>query len=197
MIKKYFLFALIIFIYANVKAQKADTSFRAGYIYGDRIVYMLNAPKGWVFDNESGVPQNLPAVFYPKNSSFQNATTLMYSSFATIGKKKGQYKSLAHLIQKDSLMHKEESPATLIKQEPEIFISKPQKTSALIYHYKNAGNLTTEELTAYILYDDIVVIISMTAPNAKEYETNKYEFYTLVKSFVFISNSPKRVGKKK
>lgn len=184
-------FTFISFIALPNFAQKTDTTYRAGYVYSDSIVYMLNAPKGWVFDNKSGLPQYLPAVFYPKTSSFATAATIMYSNYTMVGKQ-SMYKSLQKVIQKDSLQHKENAPATVITKLPQQIISKRQKTVATLINYKNAGNLTTEEITAYILYNNRVVIITMSAPNNAAYETNKFEFFSLVKSFVYISDYPKK-----
>ena len=191
MIIKLLLLILLFVFTLNALGQKRDTTYRAGYIYSDSIVYMLNAPQGWVFDNKSGLAQDLPAVFYPKKSSFETAATIMYSNYMMVGKK-GLYKSLQKVIEKDSLQHKENSPATLITKLPSIIISKRQKTVAALINYKNSGNPTTEELTAYILYNNRVVIITMSAPNNAAYEANKFDFYALLKSFVYISDYPKK-----
>lgn len=50
-----------------------------GYVHGDNHCYYFNTPSGWVLDNASGKKQGIPMVFYPKNSSWANATTIIYT----------------------------------------------------------------------------------------------------------------------
>src|SRR5213079_1199198 len=43
----------------------------------------IDAPGGWVLDNNSGVKQGLPCVLYPKDSSWADAKTIMYAKIAS------------------------------------------------------------------------------------------------------------------
>lgn len=165
--------------------QTKDTSYRAGYVYGNNFVYLLNAPKGWVFDNKSGITQQIPAMFYPKGQNVETAPVIMYSNFVTTGKRQ-QFKQLASVIQYDSMQHKKISPACIVKKDNDIVISKGQNTVAQIMFFKNSGAATNVESTAYISFENKVVVITMSAPNVSVYEENKELFYDLVKSFLVV-----------
>jgi tetratricopeptide (TPR) repeat protein len=61
----------------------AQEAFRGGVVYGPKAAFKIDAPEGWVLDNESGVKQGLPCVLYPKGSSWANAETIVYAKIAS------------------------------------------------------------------------------------------------------------------
>lgn len=54
-----------------------------GIVYGPKAAFKIDAPEGWVLDNEAGQEQGLPCVLYPKGSSWQEAKTIMYARIAS------------------------------------------------------------------------------------------------------------------
>src|SRR4051812_6881970 len=54
-----------------------------GLVYGPKAAFKIDAPTGWVLDNEAGTDQGLPCVLYPKGSSWQDAKTIMYAKIAS------------------------------------------------------------------------------------------------------------------
>lgn len=78
--KTVFVFCLALFpICGGVLAQK---QYPGGIVYGPKAAFTIDAPKGWVLDNESGVDQGLPCVLYPKGESWADARTVMYAKIA-------------------------------------------------------------------------------------------------------------------
>src|SRR5436309_1737313 len=61
----------------------AQETFRGGVVYGPKAAFKIDAPEGWVLDNNSGVKQGLPCVLYPKSSSWGDAKTIMYAKIAS------------------------------------------------------------------------------------------------------------------
>jgi hypothetical protein len=61
----------------------AQETFRGGVVYGPKAAFKIDAPEGWVLDNNSGVKQGLPCVLYPKGSSWGDAKTIMYAKIAS------------------------------------------------------------------------------------------------------------------
>jgi hypothetical protein len=57
----------------------AEGEGQTGILHGVGHVYALAAPDGWILDNKSGVSQGLHAVFYPKSSSWENGTAVIYT----------------------------------------------------------------------------------------------------------------------
>src|SRR6266545_3687688 len=58
-------------------------NFRGGIVYGPKAAFKIDAPDGWVLDNESGKNQGLPCVLYPKGSSWADAKTIIYAKIAS------------------------------------------------------------------------------------------------------------------
>lgn len=64
---------------AGVESQE---KYRGGIVYGPKAAFNINAPEGWVLDNQAGVEQGLPCVLYPKGESWVDARTVMYAQIA-------------------------------------------------------------------------------------------------------------------
>src|SRR5205809_1844540 len=62
---------------------RAQETFRGGVVYGPKAAFKIDAPDGWLLDNNSGVKQGLPCVLYPKGSSWADAKTIMYAKIAS------------------------------------------------------------------------------------------------------------------
>jgi len=71
---------LIVVLAAAVAAQN---KYAGGIVYGPKAAFNISAPKGWVLDNQSGVPQDQPCVLYPKGESWADARTVMYAKIAS------------------------------------------------------------------------------------------------------------------
>ena len=70
---------LAILASASISAQE---KYRGGIVYGPKAAFNINAPEGWVLDNESGAQQGLSCVLYPKGESWADARTVMYAKIA-------------------------------------------------------------------------------------------------------------------
>jgi hypothetical protein len=190
-IKQLLLISLCVLYSKQQKAQQVkDTSYRAGYVYGSNITYLLNTPKQWVFDNTSGLAQHIPVVMYPKQEHYENTPVLIYSNIVPIGKRQ-QFKNIKQVIAFDSIQHKENAPASIVKKMPEVFILKSQKTKALVWYYEDAGTSHTKQLSAYIEVANQIVVISFQANNEPLYNQYKDDFYETLSSFVLIKRQQK------
>jgi hypothetical protein len=80
-----------------------------GYVYGDNHCFYFSAPTGWTADHLSGKSQGLAFVFYPANSSWSKATTVIYAR--VIDKSKNLKEPKDQVAQTLEQFHKEyESP---------------------------------------------------------------------------------------
>jgi hypothetical protein len=74
-------------LFAGAQGYSAGSSgkgtFPTGVVHGPKAAFKINAPKGWVVDNESGVQQGLPCVLYPTNSTWADADAVMYAKIAS------------------------------------------------------------------------------------------------------------------
>jgi tetratricopeptide (TPR) repeat protein len=62
---------------------RAQETYPAGIVYGPKAAFKIDAPEGWVLDNESGVNQGMPCVLYPKGESWPDGRTVMYAKIAS------------------------------------------------------------------------------------------------------------------
>lgn len=150
----------------------------SGIIYGEKHAYVLTAPKGWVLDNESGVPNGLYAVFYPKGSSW-DGETVMYTNTALLEKSE----TINDVIKYDIERFKKESPGLQVNQKDSITTTDKNK-KAIVYYFSGDRNKNYEAVS-YIAEKDITVFIVMTSRTEKGFISNINPFMELVKSYSF------------
>src|SRR2546423_1242527 len=75
---------LFCMLFCSSPAFAEITERGTGLAYGDDHAYFLTAPQGWVLDTESGVEQHIFAVFYPKGSSWDAGSVVMYSNASAL-----------------------------------------------------------------------------------------------------------------
>src|SRR5690349_10719741 len=80
-VMKTFFVASIGLLLFNLVTFSQNTS-PGGIVYGPKAAFKIDAPAGWVLDNQSGVEQGLPCVLYPKGESWTKASTVMYAKIA-------------------------------------------------------------------------------------------------------------------
>ncbi len=66
---------------ASCLVAQADLS-PFGIVYGPKGAFKIDAPDGWVIDNESGLEHRLPCVLFRKGQTWDNADPLMYAKIA-------------------------------------------------------------------------------------------------------------------
>ena len=75
--------SVIIMAFLFVRAGAFAEENRGGIVYGPKAAFKIDAPEGWVLDNEAGAEQGLPCILYPKGESWANARTVMYAKIAS------------------------------------------------------------------------------------------------------------------
>ena len=66
----------------GLEVSQAEDTYTGGIVYGPKAAFKINAPEGWVLDNQAGVEQGLPCVLYPKGSTWADAETIIYAKIA-------------------------------------------------------------------------------------------------------------------
>lgn len=174
------LFILIVFVNGQVIA--SDT-YKSGILYGYKNAYWLDAPSGWVLDNQAGKRQGLHAVFYPKNESWAKATGIIYSKAIVKG---GSINSIEEYIKFTLASFEKNSPNIEVKCKSEIELNDKRK--ALIYEWVGDkwGNF---ESVAYINENHVIVIIVYNCKNEEYYKQNYDKFEQVVKSYKFVTEN--------
>src|SRR5437660_9954517 len=65
--------AVLCFALFLVTAVPAQNKYPGGIVYGPKAAFSISSPDGWVLDNEPGLEQGLPSVFYPTGGSWADA----------------------------------------------------------------------------------------------------------------------------
>jgi hypothetical protein len=170
--KTIFIFA--IFAFAAVAAHGFGTS--GGAVTDEGHSFFLNAPEGWVFDNESGKSQGMPLVFYPKVARWETALVVMY---ANVSRKKPGDK-LEKLIEFDISQFKKASPNLVVKDAPSLPTARNKK--AVVKHFSNDayGNF---EAVAYIDEPGALVMVVLTSKTKAGFDKALPAFAALLKSY--------------
>ena len=174
-----FLFFASFILIALAKSDDMNT----GIVYGNKHAFALTAPKGWVLDNSSGVSQGLHAVFYPKRSSWEKGTTVMYANVAVLDTFIN--KDFIAVLEYDTSNFRTKSPNIIIVEKDTIVTKS--KTPARVFYFSNDRN-GNYEAVCYIGEKTAVIMLIMSSKTAKEF--NKYlpKYAELVKSYFWMTD---------
>ncbi|TMA74676.1 MAG: hypothetical protein E6J72_18580, partial [Deltaproteobacteria bacterium] len=100
-----------IFLAADAPTPQFKVPDGGGIVYGDELGVGISAPKGWVFDSQSGVAQGMHAVMYPEGRSWAEASEVMYVNVSRA--ESGQ--TLASFISSDVARFKENTPKLAVE----------------------------------------------------------------------------------
>jgi hypothetical protein len=153
-----------------------------GIVYGEGYAFMIEAPKGWVLDTRSGVPDGLQAVFYPRGSSWSESPTVMYAAWAS--KKKEGVTTLQQIIDKDLTNFKKENPSMVITESRPLKTGDGKKALVRLFKGDQGGNF---EAVAYVDEKAGVAVLVLTSPEQAAFTKAVPAFEKLVSSYHFYT----------
>ena len=155
--------ALLLFIPCAVLGEE-------GYVHGTNHCYYFNAPSGWVLDAVSGKNQGVPMVFYPKSSTWANATTVIYSRNAGFvqGAKTPQEK-IKGQVNRVMEEFKKSGDGPALKATLVATVKSKSSANGEVWKFSGDkwGNL---ELVAYFVGPSTVNFFVMNSRDPKDYE---------------------------
>jgi hypothetical protein len=163
----------------------AQENFRGGIVYGPKAAFKIDAPPGWVLDNQAGVEQGLPCVLYPKGESWADARTVMYAKIAST-----QFEDVDKFV------------ATAIKQmenthgKPTEKIDKGKTGDGetfFINEYPATKTYSQWERVAYIQLPKAVAYIVLSSHDESSYRRDAPALREVLKTFAYLE--PKNEGK--
>ena len=132
----------------------------SGIVYSGDLGIIVSAPKGWVLDNTSGVSQGTHAVMYPKGSSWNKASEVMYVNIGEMG----SLQSLEAFIAGDIERFKQEFPRIRVEGlDPVNTTSGPQAQVRAF----SGGVYSNYECVAYAQHGSRVAIYVLTCRSKK------------------------------
>ena len=150
-----------------------------GYVFGDNHCFYFSSPTGWTADHLSGKSGGLPFVFYPSNSSWSSATTVIYAKVADKSQSLNEPKDqVASTLEQ---FHTEyESPNS--KADKVGTIESRSNATGELYEF-TGDKWGNTELVAYFNGRETINFFVMTSRDKNDLEINRMALEELAKSY--------------
>jgi len=162
-----------------------------GILYGQTYAFHVKAPKGWIFDNESGVQQGMDCVFYPKGQTWQESPVIAYARARERTKEVQTADDAAREAIAD--FHARGNPKYEGKRV-KTFKTKNGK-EGVIYHF-SGDRFGNYEAMVYFVEDKTINMVILNARKQKAFESALPAFDQLAESYAFLGDSPLKEGGK-
>jgi hypothetical protein len=160
----------------------AQENYRGGIVYGPKAAFNINAPEGWVLDNESGAQQGLPCVLYPKGESWADARTIMYAKIAST-----QYEDVNAFV----AMAIKEMAKTHGKPKEKIVSGKTHDGhDYFINEYPASKTYAQWERVAYVQLPHAVAYIVLSSRDKPSYQNDSGALEGALKTFIYLEPKP-------
>jgi len=155
----------------------------SGIIYGKDHVFSLQAPKGWVLDNESGVSMGVHAVFYKEGSTWADSRSVAYARSRPLEEGVQTIDDTVRKLIAD--FHQGGSPDYQGKKVREIETESGKK--GVIYHFSGDkwGNF---EAVCYFKEEKTINFVVLSCRGKDDFDSSLESFLELSKSYTFISD---------
>lgn len=131
-------------------------------VYAEGGAFMIEGPKGWIADHDTGQKLGICCVFYPEGSSFDGAETIIYPNIATKGP--GQA-NLKEFMEYDLSEFKKNNPKMTYEDAHNLAMKNKRTAKVRYFHEVNKGS---SEAIAYIDEDKIVALVVVSSRTQKE-----------------------------
>ena len=155
----------------------------AGIVYGSHHAFMIEAPPGWVIDNQAGVPLGLYAVFYRNGESWQEGTAVMYVN--TASPDSGRAADPLCIFAEDSARFVRVTPTMRIVRAPSL--QTHDHHVAYVRYFSGASN-GRYEAVAYITETTVTPMIVLSSKTQAGFQSALPAFDQLVESYSFLTS---------
>jgi hypothetical protein len=126
-------------------------------VYAEGGAFLLEAPKGWITDRETGQKNGVCCVWYPEGSTWDGAETVIYPNIAT--KRPGQ-ETLHEFMESDLAGFLEHDPELAYEIGDDIPLKDNRIAKVRLFHNINRGS---SEAVAYIDEEKIIAVVVMSS----------------------------------
>lgn len=179
---KYIILLTFTAIVGELEAQSKQPELNV--VYGDRHIFTIETPDGWVNDKEYAQSIGLVDVFYAKSDSRKGKKSYMYAQ----GYDKDPGETLVTFVKNDLKSFRKKYPdfkydSTRVDAPEPILDAKMLSFSNLKDRYK--------EEVVYMETADNIIVFSFAAFTASDYEAYTPVFDKFLSSFIYRGNDPK------
>jgi hypothetical protein len=154
----------------------------SGIVYGPGHMFSVTAPHGWILDNESGKPQGLQAVFYPKGDTYRDSVAFMYANGTAFS---AEHPTRESVMKYDLDRFRNDSPKVQVKTLPQLRTADGRTAIVRQFQGDKYGNV---EVVAYVEEKTAVIMIVLSSRNKARYDQAYPAFVQLVASYQFIGS---------
>jgi hypothetical protein len=148
-----------------------------GIVYGTNFAFSLQAPKGWLFDNRSGVSQGLHAVAYRTGETYAKSDSLMYARGADPASDGAR--TLDEFIANDLADFRKNSPGVQTFDIAPVALEDGTPTRIVGYRGDQWGNV---EAVAYAEHHGAIYVLVLTARSQARFDADLPAFLAFVRS---------------
>jgi hypothetical protein len=188
--KTTFIIVVVALTLSLLPASALITEAGGGIIYGETYAFNLKAPKGWIFDNESGVQQGLPCVLYPKGSTWQDSPVIAYARSRARTNEVQTADDAAKAAVDD--FHARGNPNYVGERVKTI--KTKNGAEGVIYHFSGDRHGNYEAMVYFVEAKTINVVI-LNSRNRKAFEAALPAFDEIAQSYIFMGDSPLKGGR--
>lgn len=150
-----------------------------GILFGRHFAFSIQAPKGWLFDNQSGVPQGLHAVLYRKGETYSNSESMMYARGSD--EDPGQPRTLDQFIADDLSDFRENSPNVQTFELGGFTTGLDAPVRVVGFRGDQWGNV---EAVAYVSHAGDFYLLVLTARSQARFDADLPAFREFVHSII-------------
>ena len=150
-------------------------------IQDDNIGFLVERPKGWVLDDESGRNEGCTVVFYPKHTTWANSTRVIYIT----NNPKSRYPSVENAIKEDTSKFKNRHPGIRVTPSQMLVTADHRKVRTLDFQHEQDKYF---ELVAYIEEPHTITMITLSTQSKAEFNQNLPLFKKFVSSYYFLTD---------
>lgn len=169
-------FCLISINYANEKS-----NLESGIIYGTNYSFLISAQGDWILDNESGRPNGVNVVFYPKGSNWKKSDVVMYINTTTKNEKQND---ISNYIKLEIKNLKEKHRKIQITKSNEIYTMDKKKVTI---YYVSGDNYGNYEAIGYLDEKNVIVVFVLSSRTKNGFIENIAKFEELIKSYKWLT----------
>jgi len=150
-----------------------------GILFGKHFAFTVQAPKGWLFDNQSGVPQGLHAVLYRKGETYAKSDSIMYARGSD--EDPGNPRTLDQFMADDLADFRENSPDVKTFELDGFTSALDAPVHVVGYRGDQWGNV---EAVAYIQHGGDFYLLVLTARSQQRFDADLPAFRAFVHSLM-------------
>ena len=176
---------LFLTLFAKWTFGQNDKGPETNVVYGEKYIFTIETPYGWINDKDLAHKIGLVCLFYPEEEKVETNKNYFYANGID---KKTSEESLTNFINDDIEHFRKKYPDLTFKKIP-VEISGGLR-NGVVYSYSNL----TDNYKVEVLYaetDDSFLIFSFASKTLEDYKTYQPVFDQFIASFIYRGNNPK------